>query len=240
MKPIHLMHPEEFDAFMAWARYLYWCDLHRCRFITWFEESHDVKEGAECCDWWRFVALLSQWYGSLWVVIEGWKKARLADAVIDGLLDESLDYCELLRRYRNGVYHYQPRIIEPRLLDFLNESERTVPWVDTLHHEFLRFFEEMLVTIPGKKNQETLRKAIVDIIGWLPTDTEAAHLREFDQLCDQARAAVDKYGGPTTPGAQELLADIAHAREIAKDALLEYRAWRQRRVSFLTRKGTPH
>jgi len=156
---------------MAWARYLFWCDLHRRRFETWLEKPHDVSTSI---DGWHFIALVSQWYASLWVVIEGWRKAGFDDATIDSLLTESGECCARLRRYRNGVYHYQPRLIEPRFLDFLAEADQTVPWVATLHHEFLRFFDETLSTIPGKENQKGLRDSVLALIGWLPTNAPAS------------------------------------------------------------------
>jgi hypothetical protein len=46
---------------------------------------------------------MSYWYGTLYVVIEGWKELKLSDPKIDALLDSP--NVELLRRYRNGVFH---------------------------------------------------------------------------------------------------------------------------------------
>ena len=44
----------------------------------------------------------------------------------------------LLRRFRNGVYHYQRDLLNERLLAFLREGEHTVPWAFLLHSEFKR------------------------------------------------------------------------------------------------------
>jgi hypothetical protein len=48
---------------------------------------------------------LSYWYGDLYVVIEGWTALGLSDIKIDALLKSP--NVELLRRYRNGVFHFQ-------------------------------------------------------------------------------------------------------------------------------------
>lgn len=236
MKPIHRTNFEEFDALLAWARYLFWCDLHRRRFEAWIEEPHDISKSA---DKWYFIALVSQWYASLWVVIEGWQKAAFDDAAIDRLLNGSGRFCERLRRYRNGIYHYQPRLLEPRLLNFLAEADETVPWVDTLHDEFLRFFEEMLSTFPGKENQKALRDSVLALIGWLPTDTPAARLREVEDLCDHAQSLVQQSKDPSSVEVREVIAAADEARAMAKDATVRYRAWRNGLVDFLTKKGQP-
>ena len=52
---------------------------------------------------------MSYWYGGLYVVIEGWKKLGLVDRKIGSLLKSP--YVGLLRRYRNGVFHFQKNIM---------------------------------------------------------------------------------------------------------------------------------
>jgi hypothetical protein len=230
------MEKQRWEVLMAWGRYLYWCDIHHRHFKTCFDEDGGTKEVAEQLDQWRFVALISQWYASLWTVIEGWKEIGFKDALVDSLLDSSPDQCEMLRRFRNAIYHYQPELLEPRMLNFL-EAQQAAIWADTLHYEFQRFFDEKLLSIPGKGNQEALRNAALGIIGWLPTDTEAARLRELEELWHQAQSSV---GDATTAAAREFLLDITRQLEIGKDALARYRAWRRGRVGLLTQQGTLH
>jgi len=50
-------------------------------------------------------AFMSHWYGSLYVVIEGWWQLRLTDPKIDALI--ASENVKLLQRYRNGVFHFQ-------------------------------------------------------------------------------------------------------------------------------------
>jgi hypothetical protein len=47
---------------------------------------------------------MSYWYGGLYVVIEGWRELKLTDNTIDILLQSP--NVELLRRYRNAVFHF--------------------------------------------------------------------------------------------------------------------------------------
>ena len=115
-------YPDRFERLMTWARYLYWSDIHFRHFNAFMNTDHDVKDDRQG---WEFVALMSAWYASLWVVVEGWTEVPLSDPFVDQLLDASPRYKDLLRRYRNGVYHYQPTFNERRLLDFLHEGEGT-------------------------------------------------------------------------------------------------------------------
>jgi len=238
MKPIHSLKSSEFDALMAWGRYLFWCDLHRRRFEAWLDEPRDLDTPA---DRWHSIALTSQWYASLWVVIDGWREAAFDDAIVDRLLAESGNKCDRLRRYRNGIYHYQPRLIEPRLVDFLAEADEIVPWTDILHREFLRFFDEMLSTIPGEENREALRDSVVELIGWLPMETPAARLREVETLSDDAESLVHQSGDALDPEARHLLRGVAEARAMARDAIgrSRYRAWTHDLVDSITTTGRP-
>jgi hypothetical protein len=79
------------------------------------------------------------WYGSLYVVVEGWKELGLADLVVDELLTSP--HVELLNRYRNGVFHYQKAYHDGRFLDFMKQPD-TPGWVRSLHAEFGRYFLE--------------------------------------------------------------------------------------------------
>src|SRR5450755_4459353 len=108
----------EFDSWAAWVRYLYWADVMRKQ----FEASSDGPT-----PFGPWFALGAHWYGSLYVVVEGWKELGLKDAIIDALLSHAA-YPNLLRQFRNGVYHYQSKIMAPKLLQFIART-RHVLWV---------------------------------------------------------------------------------------------------------------
>lgn len=81
---------------------------------------------------------MSIWYALLFVVIEGWNKLKLSDEKISELLlSPNVD---LLRRYRNGVFHFQKKYIDERFLGFISDGKDCVTWVRDLNNEFGRFF----------------------------------------------------------------------------------------------------
>jgi hypothetical protein len=82
---------------------------------------------------------MSYWYGGLYVVVEGWKELGLHDAKIDDLL--ASPNVDLLRRYRNGAFHFQRRYFDERFTDFM-AGEDTAEWVRVLNRELGRFFLE--------------------------------------------------------------------------------------------------
>lgn len=81
---------------------------------------------------------MSYWYGALYVVVEGWRELKLTDLVIDGLLCST--NVELLRRYRNGVFHFQRNFYDQRFWDLMLAGRESVEWVSQLHREFRRYF----------------------------------------------------------------------------------------------------
>lgn len=89
---------------------------------------------------------LSHWYAALYVVVEGWQELKLADAEIDVLL--SSPNIDLLRRFRNGVCHYQRNYSDPRFLDLM-QAQGVVPWVRQLNLAFGRYFLQNLVSTAG-------------------------------------------------------------------------------------------
>ena len=80
---------------------------------------------------------MSFWYAGLFVVIEGWRELGLTDSRIDNLLQSP--NVELLRRYRNGAFHFQPEYFDARFIDFIKEPG-TVQWVRELNENFGRWF----------------------------------------------------------------------------------------------------
>ena len=83
---------------------------------------------------------ISYWFGGLYVVIEGWQELNLKDREIDSLLTSP--NVNLLRRYRNGVFHFQRDYFDERFMGFLRDGVGRIKWVQVLHGEFKRFFVE--------------------------------------------------------------------------------------------------
>ncbi|HZI12273.1 MAG TPA: hypothetical protein VE153_17950 [Myxococcus sp.] len=86
---------------------------------------------------------MDAWYVGLYVVIEGWKELKLTDSVIDELLRSP--NVDLLRRYRNGVCHFQRKYIDDRFMNLIQEKS-VVAWLQVLNREFGRFFSEYIKT----------------------------------------------------------------------------------------------
>jgi hypothetical protein len=84
------------------------------------------------------VLYMSYWYGGLYVVIEGWKDHSLSDSIIDELLKSP--NVDLLKRYRNGVFHFQRDYFDERFTKFMDEGLDAVTWVRSLNEEFGRYF----------------------------------------------------------------------------------------------------
>jgi len=80
---------------------------------------------------------MSQWYGNLYVVVEGWQDLGLTDPDIDKLLESS--NVDLLRRFRNGVFHFQRDYYDKRFVEFLTDGEDVVGWVRDLNDHLGRF-----------------------------------------------------------------------------------------------------
>lgn len=86
---------------------------------------------------------MSLWYGMLYVVVEGWKELKLVDFKIDKLLISK--NVNLLKLYRNGVFHFQKqKYYDKRFMRLIEEGDDVVGWVRSLNREFGRFFIKQL------------------------------------------------------------------------------------------------
>ena len=83
----------------------------------------------------------SLWYGMLYVVVEGMEELKIKDSRIARLLKSPNR--ELLRRFRNGVFHYQQNYHDARFQDLL-QKKSSDKWIRRLHFEIGRYFN------PGK------------------------------------------------------------------------------------------
>lgn len=89
---------------------------------------------------------MSLWYAQLYTVVEGWKEVGLTDSSVDRLLGR--DECvELLRRYRNGVDHFQTDYFDSRFTNFVAQSGSAL-WVRDLHQALSGYFLRKLGEIP--------------------------------------------------------------------------------------------
>jgi hypothetical protein len=151
---------------LIWARYICWADDLRKHYEASLEEDCHKGQGT--------LGIFAHWYGSLYVVVEGWDSLELKDPVIDSLLQHPSGFKHLLRRFRNGSFHYRPALLDEKILDLLRQGDEHVYWVRALHDEFIRFFREWLTSFKGEQQEsDDLQVAAKDLLGVLPaSDTD--------------------------------------------------------------------
>ncbi len=128
------------EGLVSLHRYYIWANRMR----THFDEI--ISNGFNASDVIEANIYMSYWYGGLYVVIEGWKELKLADDAIDQLLVSS--NVGLLKRYRNGIFHFQEKYSDERFMEFIRDGINAVQWVRVLNLEFGRYFLVNLAAIP--------------------------------------------------------------------------------------------
>lgn len=186
---------------------------------------------------WLLIALLGQWYASLWVLIEGWLETKLSDPVIDDLVSSCPRFCDLLRRFRNGVYHYQPSLIDSRLLDLLRESDATYFWAYLLHGELLRYLWNWIHRFPEDFHAES-RGYVLDLIGWLPNDVWEERLREAKALRHRVRRMLSESGDTSSPAALDLIEAANQLDQRSQEGTEGFAEWRRRMIAFVKARGS--
>ena len=170
---------EQIDRFLSWCRYLFWTEILYQRFIEHDENQYTDSSVTESLTF----ALSAHWLSSLYVVVEGWECASFSDDVIDELLSTYPDFVALLKRFRNGVFHYQTKTFDDRLTAFVQNGSETLLWAFALFYEFKRFYwqyPDRTLDDAGEKRE--LREALHHIVGWTPTDILHAKVAELDDL----------------------------------------------------------
>ena len=126
------------DSLITLHRYYIWANKLRADFQNILKNKNKIsKAGYEI----ESLMYMSLWYGMLYVVIEGWQNLKLKDEVIDSLLKSK--YTNLLKRYMNGVFHFQKKYKDERF-DDLDKEKDAVEWIVDLNKELGRFFLEKL------------------------------------------------------------------------------------------------
>jgi hypothetical protein len=172
---------KEVETIVSFGQYLHWSQMQYEHYRSFQEDSSEAD----------FFGALSHWLASLYVVAEGWQEIKIPDAVISDLIAKYDDYYKLMRRFRNGVYHFQHKPLSEKLTDFLEAKSEGTLWAEALLFEFKRF---LVFTVPDNADGEEMKR----IIGWWP--------KEF---LVQAKAVTgDKYGEMNP--AITLLSRISH------------------------------
>lgn len=119
-------------------RYFIWANAMR-------EKFYDLVAGIAATNPDRFSPevlqaemYMSLWYGQLYVVIEGWQALGLSDTEVDKLLGSA--NVDLLKRYRNGVFHFQENYFDDRFIGFMQRGQKAAEWAGGLNRAFAAYF----------------------------------------------------------------------------------------------------
>ena len=230
---IYRLNKRDSERVLAWARYVFWANVEREQYDAYEPPEDEPPTG-------RRFALMAQWYAALWVAIEGWRESSLSDPIVDELLTE-LDFkpnLQRLRRFRNGVYHYQETLLDDRLLGFLREGTNTAPWAFLVHSEFKRVLWELAhpQTIPLGLQGE-LADGIRHIVGWLPGDIPEASAHDAALRYREVAAMILKDDRRDTPEGKELMAAVAQLRLAANEAQTEWSRCKRAMIDCLKGRG---
>ncbi len=130
-------------------RYFIWADRMRVHFDEILKRAESKPVAVELpktengIDTFLYMSL---WYGTFYVLIEGWQELKLTDPKIDSLLKSP--NVELLRRYRNGVFHFQKEYYDKRFMELMSEGQDIANWIRNLRDEFSRWFIDIHRNMP--------------------------------------------------------------------------------------------
>ena len=140
-------------AIVSFGQHLHWSQMQYDHYQSFKEDRSEAE----------FLGAMAHWLASLYVVVEGWQAIGRSDPTIYGLIEKYDDYYQLMRRFRNGVYHFQPKPMSEKLTDFLEEKSEGHAWAYALLFEFKRF---LVNTVPDDADGEEMKL----MIGWWPKD----------------------------------------------------------------------
>lgn len=116
--------------------YYIWANFMRTKFDL-LDRQKDFQAGELVSE---AMIYMSYWYAGLYVVIEGWKEQDLYDSTIDSLI--ASENTDLLRRYRNGIFHFQKEYYDDRLFELIKEGTNVVHWIRLLNQSFGTYFAD--------------------------------------------------------------------------------------------------
>jgi hypothetical protein len=122
------------EKLLSLHRYYIWANKMRDHFDSTLMTSV-TKDGSNGMDAFMY---MGYWYGTIYAVAEGWIELGLKDDAINTLLKS--DNLGLLKRYRNGVFHYQKEYNDARFTDLYLKGREVVDWVRQLNQELGKYF----------------------------------------------------------------------------------------------------
>jgi len=210
----------DIEKMMCWGRYLYWANLGKERFDALLESyasPDNIPSGI-------YFAYSSQWFAPLHVVIEGWSDLGLKDPTIEKLLSEFDALQDLLRRYRNGVFHFQPNLLDKRFTGLAKSTYNWTLWIRVLHDEFVRYFSDWLAALSSTPDEnKEIKESIKESIGWVPDETLTDRIRNLQSLVKESEALVTGAGDDSESG-RELKEAIEKVKTQIEQSTSQYEA----------------
>ena len=223
--------PSNSRALLSWGRYLYWADQMQRdwdRFMTEkrAEAIHLVPE---------WLGVSSYWGASLYVVIEGWEMAKFTDPIVDALLRID-SYKDMLRRLRNGTFHYQPELLPEKVTQFFRSPEVTL-WLSFLHEEFCRWLRDCMDIVEHTvrmSSEESLewQRDCAKIFGWVPFRLAERELQDAKKRFDEIEAELNA-SGSTSESALDLRKSLGLYDAAVKQTDEAVRQYRRDRLAEL-------
>jgi len=166
---------ENLPKMISWGQYLHWAEIQYSEYKQ--SINNDMDDSS-------FFGKIAHWLAAEYVVLEGWYEIKESDEIIDELISSYDDYCQVLRRCRNAIYHYRKEILDKRIIEAANFKNEFHPWITALRCEFQRF----LYFYPYKdfglnKETEKLREEYEMAIGWLPADIPSVRKFRLYKIC---------------------------------------------------------
>jgi hypothetical protein len=219
------------ELLYSWGRYLYWADL---MYRDWdkfmAEKGADAKKATP-----EWLGVTSYWAASLYVVIEGWETAKFKDPIVEGLLGIS-NYKDVLRKLRNGTFHYQPSLISQKVKEFFHTPDVNL-WLHFLHEEFCRWLRDCVETVErgarlSPEQSQEWRDDFADLVGWLPLRPAEQELESLRRLTVETREELDA-SRSDSEAARDLRASLGGYDTAVKETTERVRQYRRDRLAEL-------
>lgn len=159
---------------IAWGQYIHWAQLQFERFASIGDGDSDSHQ----------IGVFAHWLAAEYVVLEGWRELGITDKRVSKLIQLYPENCETLRRCRNAVYHFQPEILDRRIINCLQNKNEEAVWSISLHYEFQRLLIAYPYALSGTiEEQAEVADEMERCIGWIPKDIPATRRIQLLRKC---------------------------------------------------------
>jgi hypothetical protein len=128
---------------IAFGQYLSWAERMRTHFGDLYEK--EKPKGPDTPELQPLLMYYSYWLAAFCVVLEGYSEIGEKDPAIDKLLHP--DKLAILKRYRNGVYHFQADFFfDNRFTELFKSVEIIMPWLGKVRTATWTFYDQWAKT----------------------------------------------------------------------------------------------